>query len=682
MAADVLDHIAVAGNPLISSGHVDSGQYNGTMPEDTDFRLLDEEGVVMHVRSVSADRPEETSSEPLVRSGRGGFLGITRIDVAIVAAFVIVAFFWRYLTPLPLQLTRSQLTPPNTTLWGAGYPYNTTTGETYPNCQVVPDSPSSPKYHQQCEGFVFDEVYFAVDAYYDLHNPPVPYFDPEPPLTKLLIAGPMSIWGFTTWAWRLSVALFGSLVVGLVYLLAMRLWRNRFFAGAAAFMMAFDGLEFVESRIGVIDIIALFFVVLTYYALVLHLQSRTKRQWRATAYVLGIAIGLAMAAKLTALAPIAIAISFIGLRLLRHWFMRRDAEPDEVLWNEAARTSGYWHYALMLVLAGTVFLACWGRYNIPHQTRQYIYNFTGCTLSLSGTGPAKTASASLSGTTQYLNPVTHPTFSANPIADATALVHMGSEYIGNLVRNAKSELSYHIEECGGHPFASHWYTWPIMYHPVFMYSASTATTTADITNVGNPAVWWGAIGALLVLLGTVPRTKRARIGLYVLLVLVLLCTIIPFHAAEKSPLVSNRVNPTQVMKFAGIPLFDVGMFLLAVLGFVLVAYGMRKQSFLPAFAFVSYLVAWYMWEPGNQARILFFYHALSMLPFMAIALAWCLAKIRSMTLVIRGREVPLAFVAYAGLIVVFAGFIFFYPIYTGLPISTANHAMRIWVDMQ
>ncbi|MGC8461495.1 MAG: phospholipid carrier-dependent glycosyltransferase [Candidatus Dormibacteria bacterium] len=636
----------------------------------------------MHVHSGGAEQLEETSNEPLVRSGHGGFLGIDRIDMAIVVAFVLVAFIWRYLTPLPIQLAKSQLTPPNTKLWGAGYPYNTTTGETYPNCQVVPDTPSSPKYHQQCEGFVFDEVYFAVDAYYDLHNPPVPYFDPEPPLTKLLIAGPIAIWGFTTWAWRLSVALFGSLVVGLVYLLAMRLWRNRFFGIAAAFMMAFDGLEFVESRVGVIDIIALFFVLLTYYFLVLHLQARTKRQWRATTYVLGIGMGLALAAKLTALAPIAVAISFIGLRLLRHWFMHRDEDPGETLWNQAASSSGYWHYILMVLLAATVFVACWGRYNVPAQTRQYVYNFTGCTLVVSGTGPTRTASASLAGTTQYLNPVSRPAFSLNLIEDGAALVRMGREYLGNLVHNAQSELSYQYAECGGHPFASHWYTWPVMYHPVFMYSAITATTTADITNVGNPAVWWGAIGALLVLAGAIPRTRRERVVLYALLAAALVCTIVPFHAAEKSPLVSNRVYPTHVMIFAGIPLFDLGMFLLAVLGFVIVAYGMRERAFLPAFVVVSYLVAWYMWEPGNQARILFFYHALYMLPFMAMALAWCLAKIRSRTLVIRGKDVSLAFVAYAGLIVVFAGFLFFYPIFTGLPMSTANHAMRIWVDMQ
>jgi dolichyl-phosphate-mannose--protein O-mannosyl transferase len=35
-------------------------------------------------------------------------------------------------------------------------------------------------------------------------------------------------------------------------------------------------------------------------------------------------------------------------------------------------------------------------------------------------------------------------------------------------------------------------------------------------------------------------------------------------------------------------------------------------------------------------------------------------------------------VAYAGLALVVAAFVFFYPTWTGLPLTSADHQMRIW----
>ena len=156
-------------------------------------------------------------------------------------------------------------------------------------------------------GYVFDEVYFPVDAAKDLRQPAESYFDPEPPLAKLLMAPPIAFFGFNSWTWRLSTTIFGSLLVGLMYLVALRLRRDRFFALVTALFICFDGLAFVESRTGVIDIIAIFFVALFYYVFLLHWQARTRAQWRTTLYVMAGIAGLAFAAKLTALAPLVVA---------------------------------------------------------------------------------------------------------------------------------------------------------------------------------------------------------------------------------------------------------------------------------------------------------------------------------------------------------------------------------------
>jgi dolichyl-phosphate-mannose--protein O-mannosyl transferase len=44
------------------------------------------------------------------------------------------------------------------------------------------------------------------------------------------------------------------------------------------------------------------------------------------------------------------------------------------------------------------------------------------------------------------------------------------------------------------------------------------------------------------------------------------------------------------------------------------------------------------------------------------------------------RRIPLAPVAWAGVVAVVAGFIFFYPVWTALPMPNSDHQMRLWVD--
>jgi dolichyl-phosphate-mannose--protein O-mannosyl transferase len=45
-----------------------------------------------------------------------------------------------------------------------------------------------------------------------------------------------------------------------------------------------------------------------------------------------------------------------------------------------------------------------------------------------------------------------------------------------------------------------------------------------------------------------------------------------------------------------------------------------------------------------------------------------------------GRWWSLAPLAYAGVAAVFAAFIFFYPVWTAIPLTTPDQQMRLWVD--
>src|SRR5438309_10310292 len=292
-------------------------------------------------------------AQPLVRAGLRGFLDLNRFDVIAVVALIALAFALRLASPIfPDFLSGTG----GVRALGVGHPYNAS------ECAPVPVGPHYREVNH-C-GYVFDEVYFPVDAAKDLAQPAESYFDPEPPLAKLLMAPPIAWWGFDTWTWRASTIFFGSLLVGVIYLIARRLRRDRFFAVAAALFMCVDGLAFVESRTGVIDIIAIFFVALFYYVFLLHWQARTKTQWRLTLYVMAAVAGLAFAAKLTALAPLVVGGALILGRGLAPYlaaaipFLRRIAGPrriETVMWRNAAGGRAVVHYVAAGVVMASIF---------------------------------------------------------------------------------------------------------------------------------------------------------------------------------------------------------------------------------------------------------------------------------------------------------------------------------------
>jgi dolichyl-phosphate-mannose--protein O-mannosyl transferase len=538
-------------------------------------------------------------------------------------------------------------------------------------------------------GYVFDEIYFPVDAAKDLRQPAESYFDPEPPLAKLLIAPPIAFFGFNSWTWRLSTTIFGSLLVGMMYLVALRLRRDRFFALVTALFICFDGLAFVESRTGVIDIIAIFFVALFYYVFLLHWQARTRAQWRTTLYVMAGVAGLAFAAKLTALAPLVVAGGLIVMRGITPYlagfipWLRRIAGPgraEATMWRHAAGPRAILHYALAGLIALAIFAASFSRYETIQHTD--VYFFTGCNPAVSG----------LPGTPVTLNvplmkvgSVTVP----NPV-----------EAIDNIVQITAASLRYHAEECHSHPYSSLWLTWPIMEHPVLFYATSQPNngSVAEITDMGNPAIWWLGILALLFCVWRLTRGPNwwrllvALIGLGSLVAMIIIYqSAVRFHnpnnfntsytAAQFTALF--HMDPSSQYEIART--YPGSLFAIAYVGMVvfaaLVALSAAiSRRFVPAFIILGYVASWMMWVPGNERRVLFFYHALGMLLFTALALAYALSAIRRVKIPFGGREVSLAPVAYAVIASVLAAFIFFYPIWTAMPQSSADQQMRVWVD--
>ena len=614
-----------------------------------------------------------TDDRPLVRAGLRGFLDLTRVDVALVIGLTLLAFLLRWGSPiLPNFLGGNATSVPAIQILGAGKAYNSASSA----CEEVPVGKKTIK---AC-GQVFDEVYFPTDAANDLHSPAISYFDPEPPLVKLLMTPSIAILGFNTWGWRMTAVLTGSLLCGLMYLIALRLRRDRFFAIVASLLVCVDGLAFVESRLGLLDIPAIFFTALAWYLFLLHWQARTRRQWRVTLYLLAAGLGLAFAAKLTAVAPLLVIAGLVFLRWLAPYAagivpaLRRLAGPrrhETVLWREAAGRRAWLHYAAGIALVLVIFCASWSRYlTIGHDD---VYQFVSCNPNVSGltTAPYPNNVKILQVPVSKVDGVTVP----NPV-----------EAISNIIAINEASLRYQELECHGHPYASRWYTWPVMEHPVLMYyqsapllDAPSVTGTGVITNMGNPAVWWlGILGLLFCVWRMMAGAKWFRVCVGALMVVSLVTMILTFHAAEPGIDLITGTQPGPIGPVG--PLFYLGFLGLGVFCACAGVFAVVSRRFVPAFIVLGYIASWMMWVPGNKARVLFFYHALGMLIFLALGLAYALAALRHVRFFAAGRWWSLAPLAYAGVAAVGAAFIFFYPVWTAIPLTTPDMQMRLWVD--
>ena len=145
------------------------------------------------------------------------------------------------------------------------------------------------------KGYIFDEIYYAKNAYslissgVELDQEGGSEFVVHPPLGKWLIGIGIKLFGNNEFGWRSSSALFGSASVLLIYLIAKRLFKSEFLALTAALLMAVDGLSLVMSRVALLDIFLMFFILLTFYFLL------KENYWLS-----GMAIGLGVSTKWSA----------------------------------------------------------------------------------------------------------------------------------------------------------------------------------------------------------------------------------------------------------------------------------------------------------------------------------------------------------------------------------------------
>ena len=392
--------------------------------------------------------------------------------------------------------------------------------------------------------FLFDETYYAKDAWSLInHGYVLNYVDGadkkilagqltgltkdtpsmvvHPETGKWLIGLGEHFFGMDPFGWRVASAIAGSLMILVLIRLVRRMTGSTLLGCAAGLLLCFDGLQFVLSRMALLDIFMATFVLAAVSCLVADrdwgrmrlarlvdpdqplvasgwgpVRGLRFRPWRLAA---GLMFGLAISTKWTALAPLAV----FGL-----WVVFQDAGARRMLgirwaWLKAAVVDGIPAFFYLVVVASVVYLASWSGWLVhAHEYDK--------TLSNSGYGA-------------YWG-------------DYTKNDPKGFEE--HLTQGLRSLYHYHGAVWNFHTHGlddkTHFYQstpegWPLINRPVGVDAVldiepgqqgceakEGSTCLRQIVLLGTPVLWWGGVLALLYALYGWAARRDWRYGVAVL----------------------------------------------------------------------------------------------------------------------------------------------------------------------
>ncbi len=313
----------------------------------------------------------------------------------------------------------------------------------------------------------FDEIYFARSAYEYIHGIPTNEWV-HPPLGKLIMTIPILLFGMNTFAYRFMGNIAGILMIPVIYALAKNIFKNRKWAILAGILMTFDCFHFAQTRMGTVDSFLVLFIMLSalfmYKYIVMDKNDKLNKKLL-NLFLSGLFIGCSIATKWTGLyAGLALAIIFFGNMIYQNWKKPKDEKDPDLI---------------KVLLASVVFFVV-----IPL-------------------------------TIYVLSYLLFPTIYPNKV-----------EGISGLIEQTKNMYEYHSKLTATHDFSSAWYTWPIMYKPVWYYvSYPGGDIVSTIVGIGNPAIWWfGVVAALFTLVMSILKRKRE----YLFITVFILCSWLPY----------------------------------------------------------------------------------------------------------------------------------------------------------
>jgi dolichyl-phosphate-mannose--protein O-mannosyl transferase len=353
---------------------------------------------------------------------------------------------------------------------------------------------------------VFDETYYAHDSWALLHHgvelngdQTGPGFVVHPPLGKWMMAigeaifdhgktfvfnsgtpkhPSLTVFPASPLSFRFMGAVVGTLAILMVGRVARRMFRSTGLGVIAAALLALDGLEFVQSRTAMLDIYLLFWVLAAFCCLVIDRDDGRRRladrlqaplaphEWgpslgfRPWRLATGICLGAACATKWNGAYYIP---AFLLLALAWDVGARRTAGSRSGLVEGTWRAGGP-AIATFLLVPAVVYLASWTGWFLADS--KYAY-------------------------------------------DKTAYTHPGQSWFGHdwaVLRGwwkYQHEIwHYDVTLHAAHPYLSRPWGWLLLERPVAYYyetptGCGATACSREILGIGNPALWWASIPALI-----------------------------------------------------------------------------------------------------------------------------------------------------------------------------------------
>ena len=289
----------------------------------------------------------------------------------------------------------------------------------------------------------FDEIYHARTAYEHILGLE-PYENTHPTLGKLIISLGIRLFGMNPFGWRFMGALFGVLMLPVLYHLLKQLFGRTRLAFAGTVLFAFDFMHFTQTRIATIDTYAVFFLLLMYDAMVVFLKGDVGRDsWKRLLPPLlacGVFTGLGIAAKWTAAyGALGLAGLFFGKLAFMLWEARRRGEDVRPLARKCLQLCA-WCCLFFIVIPFAIYFAAF----LP----------------------------------------------------ITTLSHNGGKLWWAFWNYQTTMFNYHAHLEATHSFASPWYEWPFDIRPIWYFAQDNWNGYSTISSFGNPLLWWGCLPAL------------------------------------------------------------------------------------------------------------------------------------------------------------------------------------------
>ncbi|WP_414549512.1 dolichyl-phosphate-mannose--protein mannosyltransferase [Anabaena sp. CCY 0017] len=477
---------------------------------------------------------------------------------------------------------------------------------------------------------VFDEIYYA--QFGNNYLTQTPFFNVHPPLSQYIIG--IGIWigshlpfGQDTvheltgsvrspWSYRWLNALTGSFIPVIVAGIAYQLNRRYSFALLAGFFTACDGLFLVESRYALNNIYTVIFGLLGQWFLLLALNNQN--QQRSWWLVLaGMSFGASVATKWNGLWFL---LGAYFIWIAAYIIQGIQSFPDTPIFLISPVT---------LIKKSQIFFSNW--------YCKWVY-LNKKSSKIAVQTPLQNLTQIKAGQMLfYLGIIPAIIYSIIWIP------HLQLDRRYGFIAVHQKILSYHLQIGGNitnvHPYCAAWYKWPLMNRPIAYYYQTTESVNQplsglqpslptetgkiiyDIHAMGNPFLWWFGVAAILFLAA-----------------MLVLQLVIPWWQQKRFSLPVNLAVDTWIALYL-------------------------------VLNYAANLLPWV-----RVTRCVFIYHYMSAVVFVFLAIAWFVDQcLSSYYRAIRAVGVTITFL-------ILAAFIFWMPLYLGLPLSPEGFKIRMWFN--